>query len=52
MRMRAHILRRLEDKEKKASEIKAAFVEFKGEIFRGAENSRTGAQHCVPSLRI
>mmetsp|Transcript_53665 Transcript_53665/g.117027 ORF Transcript_53665/g.117027 Transcript_53665/m.117027 type:complete len:543 (-) Transcript_53665:426-2054(-) len=34
--------RRLEDKEKKAAEIKDAFLDFKREIFKGAENSRTG----------
>jgi len=34
--------KRFEDKEKKAKEIKDAFIEFKREIFKGAENSRTG----------
>jgi histone deacetylase 6 len=33
--------RRLDDKQGKAEEIKAAFVEFKREILKGAENSRT-----------
>jgi hypothetical protein len=33
--------RRLDDKQGKADEIKEAFVEFKREILRGAENSRT-----------
>jgi len=33
--------RRLDDKEHKASEIKEAFVDFKREILKGAENSRT-----------
>jgi len=34
--------KRFEEKEKKATEIKEAFIEFKREIFQGAENSRTG----------
>ena len=34
--------RRLDEKEGKAREIKEAFLEFKREIFKGAENSRTG----------
>ena len=34
--------RRLDDKQSKAEEIKEAFVEFKREILKGAENSRTG----------
>ena len=33
--------RRLDDKQSKAEEIKQAFVEFKREILKGAENSRT-----------
>jgi len=33
--------RRLDDKERKATEIKEAFVDFKREILKGAENSRT-----------
>jgi len=33
--------RRLDDKQTKAEEIKAAFVDFKREILKGAENSRT-----------
>jgi len=33
--------RRLDDKASKAEEIKEAFVEFKREILKGAENSRT-----------
>ena len=33
--------RRLDDKQSKAEEIKDAFVEFKREILKGAENSRT-----------
>jgi len=33
--------RRLDDKQGKAEEIKEAFVEFKREILKGAENSRT-----------
>ena len=33
--------RRLDDKQAKAEEIKAAFVDFKLEILKGAENSRT-----------
>jgi len=33
--------RRLDDKQSKAEEIKEAFVEFKREILKGAENSRT-----------
>ena len=34
--------RRLQDKESKANEIKDAFMDFKREILKGAENSRTG----------
>ena len=34
--------RRLDDKELKAREIKEAFMDFKREILKGAENSRTG----------
>ena len=34
--------KRLDDKEFKAREIKEAFMEFKREILKGAENSRTG----------
>merc|ERR1719240_2096564 len=33
--------RRLDDKETKAKEIREAFLEFKREILKGAENSRT-----------
>ena len=33
--------RRLDDKQSKAEDIKQAFVEFKREILKGAENSRT-----------
>jgi len=34
--------RRLDDKETKAREIKEAFIDFKREILKAAENSRTG----------
>ena len=40
---------RLDDKEHKATEIKEAFVDFKREILKGAENSRT-AKPIPPKL--
>ena len=40
--------RRLDDKETKAREIKEAFVDFKREILKAAENSRTGTPNPWP----